>query len=325
MEELIEQLVGLPHAPSTVAKYDARNTHRLHNAMTRGLDEFFLWGLGPNLPAGSIVPLYVPDTVNLPKKYRMGISRIYQTASKAFQQDDGDGAMGGGAGFRHDVFLYKPVELPVPLPYAAFSKMPEFAGMQILNFGNAQSLWSDDTKRRFWSIVLDHAPDAEALVRTQFLDGQDNQTIAISYAGPDWVAARRMADWLRPTGASIFLITSTGELGDHEHAPLRDFLAETFRTATVSIILQPSAAFETEWTKVELGAALENQNYVYFLRRPDRKQDEVPLESRIFKPQRQVVWDIPEDSSGMPFFEKDLAGSVQSMLKIHRNARRTNR
>lgn len=304
-DALVQELMAIPHALTTVATKDASNIHRLHNALARGIDELFLWGLGPDLKTGSIVPLYVTNTDHLPETERKCIRRIYATAS----------ATTAGRSFRHHVFLHRGIELSPPISFRELRDAEVLSGRDVQRAGHATKPWSEERVRRFWQLVLSKQSTLVTEVKRRFLDARDQDYVAISYAGTDWMLARRLKMWLEEGGHSVFFVTSTVAVEEHERDPLHHLLRQVFGRARVSVFVVPRHGSESEWTKLERESAIENDGHVILLERGGSGDAEQLLADLPSDAPASLHLPYPQHTAAIPHFERTLAAAVARLMK----------
>ncbi|WP_419906822.1 hypothetical protein [Hoeflea sp.] len=223
---MIENLCAVDHAFTTISKNDAFNWSRTHNAIMQGVDELFLTGIGPELELGSVVPLYLTKSDFIPDMYRGGVGRIYFTASPTIENSKAPSARDNR--FNNATFLYKCLELKEKIPFAELKELgiiPHARSVQA--FGHTKSKLSNDRKSALWNFIFQNDLANEQRVEELFNATRTLPKVAISYAGEDWIAARRLASWLRHYGVQSFLVTSTGSLGVLEAAVLERLLVTT--------------------------------------------------------------------------------------------------
>jgi hypothetical protein len=149
--DLVERLVARPLAISTLKGDDDAAAETLVK------DEHFIWGVGPALPRGSIVAIYIPKgTEQIPPEDRGTIRYLFAVAQDTQKTHS-------AIPWNYYVWLYRRVRLETPLTIAEMKAeaVTEKWRLPLTNFrgvGRIKDPMTAEEKRLFWSLVLGRNP-----------------------------------------------------------------------------------------------------------------------------------------------------------------------
>jgi len=254
-ERIANRLASHPFAFTTISNDDSKFGALLQDAIVRGEDELFPWGIGAKLKPGAIVALYVGNNQSLRVEERQRIRHLYSVAGASSTPRP-------KPHWKYLVYLYRRLTLPRPLLRDELVSDPILGGYAKSSFrsaGRATIPAQPEAVRAFWELVLARNWEVSERIQSRLLPSNGTSyrdDVAISYASEDMGFAQRLHDELAKQGRRSFYSTTAWALDDSHKPLLSNLLSDIFASAQVCVPLISKHYVTKNWPLLELAAML---------------------------------------------------------------------